>query len=99
MAGVFSTYLVVENLDNPADFKTVHLCMEVVALKNARPEAPAVSFFHVLVQGSRYEYLYPICGRCTHDIFTAWSRHVSPVLNFNDVYVLSKVQAGTTWRL
>lgn len=52
-AGVFSTYLVVENLDNPADLKTVHLSMEVVALKNARPEAPLVPFFYVLVQGDR----------------------------------------------
>ncbi|XP_024373820.1 uncharacterized protein [Physcomitrium patens] len=53
--GVYSTYLVVENLDNPADLKTVHLSMEVVALKNARPEAPLVPFFYVLVQGDRAE--------------------------------------------
>lgn len=53
-AGVYSTYLVVENFDNPADIKTVHLSMEVVALKNARPEAPLVPFFDVLVQGNRY---------------------------------------------
>jgi hypothetical protein len=44
----------VENFDNPADLKTVHLSMEVVALKNARPEAPLVPFFYVLVQGDRY---------------------------------------------
>ncbi|KAG0580510.1 hypothetical protein KC19_4G178800 [Ceratodon purpureus] len=53
--GVYSTYLVVENFDNPADLKTVHLSMEVVALKNARPEAPLVPFFYVLVQGDRTE--------------------------------------------
>ncbi|XP_024391254.1 uncharacterized protein [Physcomitrium patens] len=53
--GVYSTYLVVENFDNPADIKTVHLSMEVVALKNARPEAPLVPFFDVLVQGNRAE--------------------------------------------
>ena len=43
-----------ENFDNPADFKTVHLSMEVVALKNARPEVPSMPFFNVLVQGDRY---------------------------------------------
>ncbi|BBM97058.1 hypothetical protein MPTK1_1g02700 [Marchantia polymorpha subsp. ruderalis] len=53
--GVYSTYLVVENLENPADLKTVHLSLEVVAPRNARPEAPSLTFFHVLVQGDRSE--------------------------------------------
>lgn len=59
--GVYSTYLVVENFDNPVDLKTVHLSMEVVALKNARPEAPLVPFFNVLVQGDRYIIRIGLC--------------------------------------
>ncbi|KAL3702130.1 hypothetical protein R1sor_020152 [Riccia sorocarpa] len=53
--GVYSTYLIVENLENPADLKTVHLSLEVVAPRNARPEAPSLTYFHVLVQGVRSE--------------------------------------------
>ncbi|KAL2649598.1 hypothetical protein R1flu_017726 [Riccia fluitans] len=53
--GVYSTYLIVENLENPADLKTVHLSLEVVAPRNARPEAPSLTYFHVLVQGDRSE--------------------------------------------
>ncbi|CAM6083476.1 unnamed protein product [Calypogeia fissa] len=53
--GVYSTYLVVENLENPADFKTVHLSLEVVAPRNARPEAPSLTYFHVEVHGGRAE--------------------------------------------
>ncbi|KAF9115028.1 hypothetical protein BGX27_009146 [Mortierella sp. AM989] len=33
---VFSTYLLIENLDNPADTKTVRITMEVVARQNLR---------------------------------------------------------------
>ncbi len=53
LAGVYSTYLMVENLENPGDLKTVHLSMEVVASRNIRPEAPSLSLFHVLVQGDK----------------------------------------------
>ena len=58
-----------ENFDNPADLKTVHLGMEVVALKNARPEAPLVPFFSVLVQGDRYDintYVVPSSFSMVH---------------------------------
>src|SRR5262249_46471838 len=34
--GVYSTYLIIENIDNPLDTKTVRIWMEVVARQNVR---------------------------------------------------------------
>ncbi|KAF9353671.1 hypothetical protein BGX34_011443 [Mortierella sp. NVP85] len=52
---VFSTYLLVENLDNPADTKTVRVTMEVVARQNLRRATkandPNNRVFDVFVNG------------------------------------------------
>ncbi|KAG0051774.1 hypothetical protein BGZ83_003300 [Gryganskiella cystojenkinii] len=52
---VFSTYLLIENVDNPADTKTIRITMEVVARQNlrraARGNEPNNRVFDVYVNG------------------------------------------------
>ncbi|KAI1312273.1 hypothetical protein EDD11_002992 [Mortierella claussenii] len=59
LRNVFSTYLLVENVDNPADTKTVRVTMEVVARQNLRRAAKGNEsnnrVFDVFVNGIDYK--------------------------------------------
>jgi hypothetical protein len=52
---IYSTYLIVENIDNPVDTKTIRVTMEVVARQNVRRgqlgESENNSVFDVFVNG------------------------------------------------
>ncbi|KAF9585974.1 hypothetical protein BGW38_010705 [Lunasporangiospora selenospora] len=56
---VYSTYLLVENVDNPADTKTIRVTMEIVARQNIRRSAKALEadnkVFNVFVNGVDYK--------------------------------------------
>lgn len=50
--GVYSTYIFVDNLDNPADTKTIRVSMEIVACQNIRRTATANSGYTANLSGS-----------------------------------------------
>eukprot|EP00698_Gefionella_okellyi_P011205 TRINITY_DN2946_c0_g1_i1.p1 TRINITY_DN2946_c0_g1~~TRINITY_DN2946_c0_g1_i1.p1 ORF type:complete len:2682 (+),score=550.34 TRINITY_DN2946_c0_g1_i1:90-8135(+) len=49
--GVFSTYVMIENEDNPDDLKSIRCNMEVVSTTNQIPKTPSLPIFSVLVDG------------------------------------------------